>query len=202
MSLPRWASRGPPAYKWLARFRAEGRAGLVDRSSRPRRSPTRTAASVEAAILALRRDRLLGPARIGGGLGVEPLLDGAPGPDPAPDAPTGLDRPADRKGDPTIRAERRPGELVHVYVKKLGAIRPGGGWRMTGRGSTQDHRARTEQHAGRRVGYDFVHCAIDDYTRLAYAEIHADENASPRVPGSCAGQLSGSPASASTTSAP
>jgi transposase InsO family protein len=93
-----------------------------------------------------------------------------------------LDRPT---GQVIRRYERaRPGELVHVDVKKLGAIRPGGGWWATGRGSWQDRRARRETDQGRRVGYDYVHCAIDDHTRLAYAEIHPDETGQ-----TCAGFL-------------
>jgi transposase InsO family protein len=163
------------AYKWLARFRAEGRAGLVDRSSRPHRSPCRTPASVEAAILGLRRGRLLGPARIAGVLGLNPSTVHRVLTRNQVARLAWIDRPT---GQVIRRYERSaPGELVHVDVKKLGAIRSGGGWRMTGRGSWQDHRARSEQDAGRRVGYDFVHCAIDDYTRLAFAEIHPDENA-------------------------
>jgi transposase InsO family protein len=76
------------------------------------------------------------------------------------------------------RYERaRPGELVHVDVKKLGRLRDGGGWRVHGRDSWQQRRTKTEQDAGRRVGYKYVHCAIDDHTRLAYAEIHPDERA-------------------------
>ena len=86
-----------------------------------------------------------------------------------------LDRPT---GQLVRRYERtRPGELVHVDVRKLGAIRPGGGWWVHGQGSAAQHHARTENSAGRRVGYDYVHCAIDDDTRLAYAEIHPDETA-------------------------
>jgi transposase InsO family protein len=163
------------AYKWLARFRAEGSAGLLDRSSRPRVSPHRTDVDTEAVIVALRRDRRLGPARIAGILGLNPstvhrvlVRHGMP-------RLSWLDRPTGR----VIRRyeKTRPGQLVHVDVKKLGAIRPGGGWRTSGRGSWQDGRARVEQKAGRRVGYDFVHCAIDDHTRLAYAEIHPDESA-------------------------
>jgi transposase InsO family protein len=170
------------AYKWLSRYRAEGTAGLVDRSSRPRFSPTRTDPATEAVIVALRRDRRLGPARIAGILGLNTSTvhrvlarHGVP-------RLSWLDRPT---GQVIRRYEKsRPGELVHVDVKKLGAIRSGGGWRAAGRGSWQAHRARSEQLAGRRVGYDFVHCAIDDHTRLAYAEIHRDEAAA-----TCAGFL-------------
>jgi hypothetical protein len=69
-----------------------------------------------------------------------------------------LDRPT---GQLVRRYERaRPGELVHVDVKKLGAIRDGGGWRAHGRGSVQNNFSRAETEAGRRVGYDYVHCAI------------------------------------------
>lgn len=166
------------AYKWVRRYRAEGGAGLADRSSRPHRSPTRTEPAVEAAIVALRRDRRLGPARIAGIVGVPPstvhrvlVRHGMP-------RLAWLDRPT---GEPVRRYERaRPGELVHVDVKKLGRLREGGGWRVHGRASDQHRRSRTAA----RVGYEYVHCAIDDHTRLAYAEIHPDERAE-----TCAGFL-------------
>jgi transposase InsO family protein len=159
------------AYKWLARYRAEGVAGLTDRSSRPRRTPTRTDPATEALIVALRRDRRLGPARIAGIVGVPASTvhrvltrHGMP-------RLAWLDRPT---GEPVRRYERaRPGELVHVDVKKIGRLRDGGGWRVHGRDSLERRRAR----AATRVGYEYVHCAIDDHTRLAYAEIHPDERA-------------------------
>jgi transposase InsO family protein len=161
------------AYKWLARYRSEGTTGLLDRSSRPRSCPTRTDPVVEAAIVALRRDRRLGPARIAGILGLNTSTVHRVLVRRAMPRLSWLDRPT---GQVIRRYERtRPGELVHVDVKKLGAIRLGGGWRAHGRGSWQDTRVRREQDAGRRVGYDYVHCAIDDHTRLAYAEIHPDE---------------------------
>jgi transposase InsO family protein len=91
-----------------------------------------------------------------------------------------LDRPT---GQLIRRYERnRPGELVHVDVKRIGRLRDGGGWRVHGRDSDQDRRKRREQHAGRQVGYEYVHAAIDDHTRLAYAEIHPDETSA-----TCAG---------------
>jgi transposase InsO family protein len=163
------------AYKWLARYRAEGTAGLLDRSSRPRTCPSRTDPATEAAILALRRDRRLGPARIAGILGLNAstvhrvlVRHGLP-------RLCWLDRPS---GQVVRRYERaRPGELVHVDVKKLGAIPVGGGWWAFGRDQ------RPSRHRS-RPGYDFVHCAIDDHTRLAYAEIHPDETAE-----TCAGFL-------------
>ncbi len=166
------------AYKWLRRYRAEGAAGLVDRSSRPQTSPTRTSTEREAAIVALRRDRRLGPARIAAILNmpastVHRVLTRHQLPRLA-----WLDRPT---GEPVRRYERaRPGELVHVDVKKLGRLRDGGGWRSLGRDSLEHRRARNAA----RVGYEYVHCAIDDHTRLAYAEIHPDERAA-----TCAGFL-------------
>ncbi len=162
-------------YKWLRRWREEGMAGLGDRSSRAHRLPGKTPAPMEAHVLALRSARKLGPARIG------PLVGLAPSTVHAVLTRHGMHRLAwlDRPTGQLIRRYERahPGELIHVDVKKLGAIRDGGGWRAHGRGSAQDHHSRDEQLAGRRVGYDYVHCAIDDYTRLAYAEIHRDESA-------------------------
>ena len=165
-------------YKWLARFRAEGVAGLQDRSSRPVTSPTRTDPVTEASILALRRDRRLGPARIAAILGLASSTVHRVLTRHAMPRLAWLDRPT---GEPIRRYERaRPGELVHVDVKKLAALREGGGWRLLGRDSLEHRRARSAV----RVGYDYVHCAVDDHTRLAYAEIHPDERAD-----TCAGFL-------------
>ena len=169
-------------YKWLARWRAEGPAGLLDRPSRAHRLPGKTPPAREAQVLALRRTRKLGPARIGPLVGLAPSTVHAVLRRHGMHRLAWLDRPP---GALVRRYERaRPGELVHVDVKKLGVIRAGGGWRAHGRGSTQDHHSRSEQNAGRRVGYDYVHCAIDDHSRLAYAEIHPDEAAA-----TCAGFL-------------
>jgi transposase InsO family protein len=91
-----------------------------------------------------------------------------------------LDRPT---GQPIRRYERaHPGELVHMDVKKLGRLRDGGGHRVHGRDSHQ-HRS-APRHGGRRVGFDYVHAAIDDHSRLAYAEVLADEQGA-----TCAGFL-------------
>ncbi|MBR7837070.1 IS481 family transposase [Actinospica durhamensis] len=165
-------------YKWLARYRAEGEAGLYDRSSRPASSPRRTPAGLEAEICRLRTARKLGPARIGPILGV-----------PASTAHRvlarhGLNRLAwiDRPTGVVIRRyeRERPGELVHVDVKKLGRIPDGGGHRVLGRAQ-----ARAAHAPGRRsTGFDYIHTAIDDHTRLAYSEIHPDEKAP-----TCAGFL-------------
>ncbi len=84
-------------------------------------------------------------------------------------------RDLDRPTGTALRRPRyeraAPGELIHVDVKKLGKIRPGGGWRVHGKGSAQDKAA----HRSKRVGYDYVHVAVDDHTRLSYVEVLPDE---------------------------
>ena len=165
-------------YKWWRRWREEGPAGLRNRSSRPRSSPTKTAEDVEQRVLALRRERRLGPARIAGILGLAPSTvhrilsrHGMP-------RLAWLDRPT---GTP-VRYERdRPGELVHVDIKKLGRLREGGGWRVHGRGSRSELRAKAARNRGQRIGHEFVHTAVDDHSRLAYCEVLADEQAATAV---------------------
>jgi transposase InsO family protein len=162
-------------YKWLARWRAEGPAGLVDRPSQAHRLPGKTPPALEERVLALRSARKLGPARIGPLVGLAPSTVHAVLTRHGMHRLAWLDRPT---GQLIRRYERaRPGELLHVDVKKLGRLRDGGGWRIHGRGSSQRAHSRTEQLAGHRVGFEYVHCAVDDHTRLAYAEIHPDETA-------------------------
>jgi transposase InsO family protein len=166
------------AYKWLRRWRAEGVAGLRDRPSTAHRLPGKTPAEVEARIIELRQERKLGPARIA------PLVEAPASTVHAVLTRHGLNRLAwlDRPTGTLVRRYERatPGELIHVDVKKLGRLRDGGGWRVLGRDSPEHRRTRTAP----RVGYDYVHAAIDDHTRLAYAEIHPDETAP-----TCAGFL-------------
>jgi transposase InsO family protein len=157
------------AYKWWGRWRHEGEMGLVDRSSRPRRCPSRTPRAFERRVEHLRRARKLGPARIAGILGlaastVHRIL-----------SRQGLNRLAwmDRPTGTVIRRRiehARAGELVQMDVKKLGRIPAGGGWRAHGRGNANNPR-RT------RVGYAFIHTAIDSYSRVAYSEVLPDEKA-------------------------
>jgi transposase InsO family protein len=160
------------AYKWLARFRQEGPAGLADRPSRPTRCPHRTPAALERQILAARRAHRRGADWIGAELGIAASTVGRV------IARAGLPRLGDcdaltgapvRRGPVSrVRYERqRPGELVHVDIKKLGRIPEGGGWRAHGRG------ARPRPLRG--LGYDYVHSAVDDHSRLAYSEILEDE---------------------------
>jgi transposase-like protein len=156
-------------YKWLRRFREEGIEGLADRSSRPHRSPHRTRVEVEQRILELRRERRMGPARIGYELGLAASTVHAVLARHGVARLAWLDRPTGR----VVRRYERaaPGELVHVDVKKLASIRAGGGWRMLGRAEGRAHRRAP------RVGYEYVHSCVDDHSRLAYSEIHHDERA-------------------------
>jgi len=161
-------------YKWVHRFEAEGPDGLRDRSSRPHHIPRQVAPSIERRVLGLRRSRKLGPHRLSGILGVPRSTCYSILRRNGVHRLAWMDRPT---GEPIRRYERdRPGELVHVDVKKLARIPDGGGHRVLGRA-----RARPD-HRG--LGYDYVHAAIDDHSRLAYAEIHPDE----RAP-TCAGFL-------------
>jgi transposase InsO family protein len=158
------------AYVWWRRFEVEGPAGLEDRSSRPLRHPTRTKPSLERRIVHLRRSRGLGPARIAGIVGR-----------PASTVHQVLVRHGLNRLDHLDRATRepirrmemtRPGELVHVDIKKLGRIPKGGGWRAHGRAGEG---ARSYQRRKAAIGYAFVHSAVDAHTRIAYSEVLADE---------------------------
>lgn len=158
------------ASRWAARFRA----GLMmtDRSSRPHRSPSRTSRRRERRIVALRFTRRWGPHRIGYHLRiprstVERVLARYRMPRLAHlDQATGL--PV-RKSAPVRFEATRPGELVHIDIKKLGRIPDGGGHRMLGRVVGNRHNKK------RGRGYAFLHHAIDSYSRLVYSEQHADE---------------------------
>ena len=170
---------------WIERYQAEGEDGLHDRSSRPRSAPTRTSPEVEARVVAMRRRERCGPDRIGTEVGVPartvtrilrrhqvPRLTDC-------DPMTGEVIRASRST--AVRYERaRPGELVHMDVKKLGRIPDGGGWRAQG-GTPQNHPSRLDKSP---IGYDFVHSLVDDHSRLAYSEVLADEKGP-----SCAGFL-------------
>ena len=153
------------AYKWLGRYRTEGPAGLADRSSRPRRCPHALSASQVRRVLAARRRRRQGPHRLGYHLGM-----------PRSTVYGVLRRhhmsrlaDTDRTSGVVIRYEReRPGELVHLDVKKLGRIPDGGGHRVHG---------RAKGTRGRGIGYDYVHSAVDDRSRVAFSQLLPDETA-------------------------
>ena len=151
--------------KWVKRFRAEGVAGLRDRSSRPHSSPRQTPPAICAAAEALRRQRLSGQQ-----IAAELAISRA-----------SVSRILKRRGlsrldalepaEPVRRYEREhPGELIHIDIKKLGRI-DGIGHRITGnRRGQSNRRAR-----GEGLGWEFVHVAIDDASRLAFAQVMADE---------------------------
>ena len=160
---------------WIDRYAAEGETGLRDRSSRPHRCPTRTPAEVERVVIELRGRERRGQDWLGPELGLPPRT-----------VARILRRhqvPYLRECDPltgeviraskatAVRYERaRPGELVHMDVKKLGRIHDGCGWRAKGR----EHGQTSKQKLA-RIGYDYVHSVIDDHSRLAYSEVLSDE---------------------------
>lgn len=173
--------------KWRDRHAAQGEAGLVDRSSRPHHAPSRLTVQAEAEIEALRRQRLSGPV-IARRLGRPVSTVGVVLRRHALGRLTALDpRP------PIMRYEReRPGELIHIDIKKLGRIRRVG-HRITGE--------RTGQSSSRGIGWEHLHVAIDDASRLAYTELLPDDASTARSasspvpwPGS---QATASPSSAS-----
>ena len=163
------------AHRWVARYRAEGDAGLHDRSSRPHRCPRRTSPDVEQQVLQLRRDERRGQDWIGPELGIPPRTVSAI-----------LRRhqiPYLRECDPltreVIRASKttavryehdHPGSLVHMDVKKVGRIPDGGGWKAHGR-----QMGKTSVQKKARIGFDYVHSVVDDHSRLAYSEVLLDE---------------------------
>jgi transposase InsO family protein len=160
--------------KWVRRYRAQGDAGLRDRSSAPHQIPHRTPEDRVEVLELLRRLRMtsseiaecLGMAlstvsavlkRIG--LGKLSRLDPL---------------------EPPNRYERRQaGELLHIDVKKLGRIN-GAGWRVTGNRASQNANRRARRKGG-PAGWEFVHVCVDDATRLAYAEVLDDEKATTAI---------------------
>lgn len=162
-------------HKWLRRHREEGPAGLVDRPSRPHTSPTRTPTVVEDRVLAMRAQIRRGPVYLAGELGLVASTVGRilhRRHVPALAAVDPITGELVRRRHTGIRYERRnPGDLLHVDVKKLGRVPDGGGWRLHGR----REEVRGRKVHGRAIGYDYLHVAIDDRTRLAYVEALADE---------------------------
>ena len=169
------------AHRWVARFDAEGDSGLVDRSSRPHRMPTRTSLELEVLVLTARREHRRGPDWLGPELGIAPrtvsrILRRHQVPRLAVcDPMTGEVIRASKTT--AVRYERAtPGELVHMDVKKIGRIPDGGGWRAHGRemGSTWEKKKT-------RIGFDYVHSVVDDHSRFAYSEILPDERGTTTV---------------------
>ena len=158
---------------WIDRYVAEGEAGLITRSSRPHSMPTKTSDEIEQEVLTARAEHRKGPDVLGPKMGVAPRTVSR--------ILRRHDVPYLRECDPitgevirsskqtAVRYERdRPGELVHMDVKKLGKIPDGGGWRAHGRANgNRDRKVK--------IGFDYVHSLVDDHSRLAYSEILPDE---------------------------
>jgi transposase InsO family protein len=167
------------AGKWVRRYRVEGEAGLLDRSSAPKHVHNATPPDRVEAIAALRRLRLTGPE-------IAETLEMATSTVSAVLKRIGLGK-LSRLGpaEPVRRYERsRPGELIHIDVKKLGRIGPhGAGHRMLGRSWAKDGRTRTDSEGVRRLqtGWERVHVCVDDATRLAYVEVLPDEKATTAI---------------------
>ena len=191
---PKLLSKGPQPFsdRQVDKAGADARVLKVDghdlgaqrgsaRSSRPHRSPNQTDPHVVARVVALRRERKVGPVQLVGLLaeegitlpastvyrvlvrhGISRLRD--------------LDVTGEDLREPVVRYEwAKPGDMVHVDVKKLGRIPDGGGWRVHGRGSAQDKATGRAKTAGARAGYVYLHSAVDDHSRLAYTEELPDE---------------------------
>ena len=165
------------AHRWVARFDAEGDAGLEDRSSRPHRTPTKTPRRIERRVVAARLAHRRGQDWLAGELDVPART---------------ISRILRRHGLPrlavcdpltgevirsskstAVRYERpRPGDLAHMDVKKIGRIPEGGGWRAHGR-----QMGRTSAQKKEKIGFDYVHSIVDDHSRYAYSEVLDSENA-------------------------
>ena len=161
------------ARRWAQRYRELGKAGMVDRSSRPHSCPHRTPRRRERRVLGLRVSRRWGPARIAYHLGMHPstvhkILSRygcvrLAFTDPATGAPVRA-----TKSRPTRYEHDAPGDLVHVDIKKLGRIPDGRGHKVLGR-------AKGKRDRKRGMGYWYIHNAVDDHSRLAYSELLTDE---------------------------
>lgn len=164
-------------YKWLRRYDEGGDAALSDRSSRPIRTPARTSAKVEHDVLAARRRRKRGAVVLAAELGLNPstvgrILARHQVPHLAAIDPITGEPVRSSRRSPNRYEHRTPGSLVHIDVKKLGRIPAGGGWRLHGRDAAV---SVANRHKKTRIGYDYVHTAIDDYSRMAYTEVLSDE---------------------------
>jgi transposase InsO family protein len=163
------------AGKWAGRYRLEGEAGLLDRSSAPALVANRTSEERVQVIAALRRLRMTGD-EIADTLGmasttVSGILKRI-----------GLGRLGRIGLEPARRYQRqRPGELLHVDVKRLGRIEAGAGKRFTGRRHYTPVRSDADGVARKTVGWECVHVCVDDATRLAYVEVLSDEKAKTAV---------------------
>lgn len=173
------------AKKWAERYRTEGPPGMADRSSRPRKCPTRTSPDLVRQIVRLRWRHRLGPVQIAGRLGMQASTVHAVLVRCRINRLSSIDRVT---GEPLRRYEHpHPGSLIHVDVTKFANIPDGGGWRYVGKQQGDKNKAATALRTGRttkgrpNIGTAFVHTVIDDHSRVAYAEICPDEKAATAI---------------------
>jgi transposase InsO family protein len=170
----------PTAKRWADRYRRLGPDGMADRSSRPHRSPSRTPPPLVRKVVHLRWKHRLGPVQIAARTGLAPSTVHQVLVRCRLSRLSAIDRVT---GEPVRRYEHPyPGSLVHIDVKKLGNVPDGGGWRFTGRAQGLQNRQATAHRTGQRsqlrdphIGTAFIHTVLDDHSRVAYSEIHADE---------------------------
>jgi transposase InsO family protein len=169
------------AKKWADRYRDEGAAGMLDRSSAPRQQPNRTPAPVVRKIVHLRWKQRLGPVGIADRLNMPASTVHAVLVRCRLNRLTHIDRAT---GEPIRRYEhQQPGDLIHVDVKKLGKVPDGGGWRYVGRQQGVKNRSATIERTGVPrsksrnpvIGTCYLHTVIDDHSRVAYVEAREDE---------------------------
>ena len=174
------------AKKWADRFRTEGAAGMVDRSSRPHTSPAKTSPEVVRRIVRVRWRRRLGPVQIAGQLAMPASTVHAVLTRCRINRLSHIDRVT---GEPLRRYEHaHPGALIHVDVTKFGNIPDGGGHKFLDRRQSKINAIQTARRTGERgkdshprIGTAFVHTVIDDHSRVAYAEICTDEKAATAI---------------------
>ena len=172
----------PTVKRWVDRYLAGE--PMQDRSSRPRTSPNKTSKSVTKRCVSLRMRLREGPVQLAARLGIAPSTVHRILTTVRLNQLSYVDRAT---GEPIRRYEHpHPGSLVHVDVKKLGNIPDGGGWRYVGRPQGERNRAATpgkpkSKGHNPKLGYAFVHTVIDDYSRVAYTEVHDDETAATAV---------------------
>ena len=173
----------PTVKRWVDRYLAGDRR-MLDRSSRPHTSPNKTSPEVTKRLVSLRLRLREGPVQLAARVGVAPSTAHQVLVRCRLNRLAHVDRAT---GEPVRRYEHPyPGSLIHVDVKKLGNIPDGGGWRFVGRQQGERNRAATPDKSrskwrGPKMGHAFVHTVIDDYSRVAYAEVHDDETAPTAV---------------------
>jgi transposase InsO family protein len=163
------------AHRWHNRYKDYGWDGLEDRSSRPRSSPAATAPELVAEVLQQREAHREGPVDLGARTGVNPrtvsrILARAGVPKLWELDPVTGERIRAGRATGNRYEHKAPGDLLHVDVKKLGRIPEGGGWRADPKQDARNHRS-----SGKRLGFDYVHVAVDDHSRVAYVEVLPDE---------------------------